>query len=318
MGESLTSIRSDATATPEAPTPPAARPTPPMHATPRGSSPRLSTPRSPKSSSPRTSGASARPAQGAPGASGSWSRRDRHTSAAGNRLAARNVSRQANRAFTPAWRTLLDAPDHVLRKLRRLDPNLFDYAQMWLNDRMPFHWRERARRRVSWRRRTLLIGVLLTGAVLAVILGNAGISVMRQVTQAFANTAAFNLNQPQSTPGSVIIAPAGGPPVSPTPGATAYTVGVWTSNSTPAGGAVTAYVRVSENGAAVAHTRVYLQISAGGPNGGYRVGPYTTDAYGMATIRVRYGAGGGTPVFLTAYATISGQTYTGTYTFVAL
>lgn len=189
---------------------------------------------------------------------------------------------------------------------------------MWLNDRMPFHWRERARRRVSWRRRTLLIGVLLTGAVLAVILGNVGISLMRQVSQAFANTAAFNLGQPaQSTPGSVIIAPVGGPQISPTPAASVYTVGVWTSNSNP-GGAVTAYVRVSENGQAVPHTPVYLQISIGGPDGGYRVGPYITDAYGMATIRVRSGAGGGTPVFLTGYATIAGQTYNGTYTFVAV
>ena len=220
--------------------------------------------------------------------------------------------------FAPQWRALLDAPDHVLRKLRRLDPNLYDYVQMWLSDRAPFHWRERARRRVSWRKRTLLVGALVIGVVVAVALGNVGISVMRQVTQAFASAGVLSAQQ-QPTPGSVIIAPSNNIyPTSPTPGATVYSVGVWTSDTTPSGGAVTVYVRVSQNGQAVPKTRVYLQVSVGGNGGGYRLGPYTTDSYGMATIPLNYGAGGGTPVFLTGYATINGQTYNGTYTFVAL
>lgn len=228
------------------------------------------------------------------------------------------ASQQANQMFAPQWRALLDAPDQVLRKLRRLDPNLYDYIQMWISDRAPFHWRERARRRVSWRKRTTIVVALTIGVVVAVILGNVGVSVMRQVTQAFASAGLLNLPQ-QATPGSVIIAPSNNIyPTAPTPTATIYTVGVWTSDAQPAGGAVTAYVRVSQNGQAVPKTRVYIQVSVGASGGGYRMGPYTTDAYGMATIPLHFGAGGGKPVFLTAYATIGGQTYSGDYTFVAL
>ncbi|HEX9038816.1 MAG TPA: hypothetical protein VF808_17675 [Ktedonobacterales bacterium] len=303
MGEPLNSIRSDATATPEAPTPPSYHSSPPQQATPG-----VSAPRQPKYSAPRGSNANASARTGA-----------RHTSSAENRQAAKEVSRQADMAIAPKIRALTEASDRLLRELRRMDPGFYDYFQGWMSERMPFHWRERRRRRVSWRRRTVIAAVLVVGVILAALIGNVGITVMRQVSQVFASAAALGSSQP-STPGSVIIAPAANTGInsSPTPGPTVYAVGVWTSDSTPSGGSVTVYVRVSNKGAAVPKTRVYLQVSLGADGGGYRMGPYTTDAYGMATIHLNYGAGGGTPVFLTAYATISGQTYTGKYTFVGL
>ncbi len=197
-----------------------------------------------------------------------------------------------------------------------IEPNTYERIHNWLADAMPFHWRERARRPGYWRRRAVPVALLVAGVIIAVIVGNLGISVARQVSSVFASAAAVNTTQQESTPGSVIISPLNNSDGSPTPGPMTYTVGVWTSNTMPAGGSVTVFVRVSDNTEPVAQARVYIQTQVGGGSGP-RLGPLTTNAYGMASAQLRYGAGQGTPVFLTATTTINGKTYSGTYTFVA-
>ena len=91
-------------------------------------------------------------------------------------------------------------------------------------------------------------------------------------------------------------------------------MGVWTTDANPNGGSVTVFIRVSESSQPVAHARVYLEVASF--SGGYRLGPLTTDGAGLASARITFGVGGGSPVFLTATTTIASQTYTGTYTFV--
>jgi hypothetical protein len=160
------------------------------------------------------------------------------------------------------------------------------------------------------------VALTLVGVALIVIVGNLGLSIIREATQAFASAAALNGSSSQpATPGSVFISPLNNGAGSPTPTASTFTVGVWTSDANPAGGSVNAFVRVSNNSAPVARVRVYLQVSDGG--GGYRVGPLTTDANGLARTRITFAAGRGSPIFLTATVTIGGVTYEGDYTFVA-
>lgn len=190
-----------------------------------------------------------------------------------------------------------------------IQPTFYETLHNWLADAMPFRWRERARRSGYWRRRAIPATLALGGVILAVLVGNFGISIARQVTHAFASAA--DIAQQQATPGSVIISPLNNTAGTPTPGPITYSVGIWTSNTMPTGGSVTVFVRVSNNGAPVPKARVYVQV------GGSRLGPVTTNAYGMASLPVRYGGGQGTPVFLTATTTINGHTYTGSYTFVA-
>jgi hypothetical protein len=203
-----------------------------------------------------------------------------------------------------------------LRAAWLIEPDLYERVHNWLADAMPFRWRERARRHGYWRRRAIPLSLVLVCVIIAVAMGNLGISVARQVSGAFASAAAIPPAQDQSAPGSVIISPLNNTDGTPTPSATPYTLGIWLSNTMPAGGSVTVYVRVSNNGAPVAKARVYIQ-SLVGNGSGPRLGPLTTNAYGMASANLHYGAGQGTPVFLTATTTIKGKTYTGTYTFVA-
>ncbi len=198
-----------------------------------------------------------------------------------------------------------------------IEPGIYDRIHDWLADIVPFHWRERARRYGYWRRRAIPAALVVIGVIIAVIVGNLGISVARQVTSVFASAAAINTNQQNATPGSVIISPLNNTSGTPTPAPVIYTVGIWISNTSPAGGSVTVYVRVSKNGAPVAKARVYIQALVGN-GGGPHLGPLTTNAFGMATAQLNYGAGQGTPVFLNATATINGKAYTGTYTFVAV
>ena len=191
-----------------------------------------------------------------------------------------------------------------------IQPTFYETLHNWLANAMPFRWRERARRSGYWRRRAIPVALALVGVILAVLVGNVGISIARQVTQAFASAA--GVAQQQATPGSVIISPLNNTAGTPTPGPITYAVGIWTSNTMPTGGSVTVFVRVSKNGAPVPKARVYLQVG-----GGSRRGPFITDAYGMASLQLNYGGSQGTPVFLTATTTIDGKTYSGTYTFVA-
>lgn len=198
-----------------------------------------------------------------------------------------------------------------------MGPSLYDRFHAMMADIMPFHWRERARRYGYWRRRALPAALIVVGVILAVIVGNFGISAARQATRAFASVS--GPTQAPATPGSVIISPLNNSSGSPTPGAQTYAVGVWTSDTMPSGGSVTVFVRVSQNGGPVANVRVYVQVSVGGGSG-YSLAPLTTDAYGMASTHLNYGAasGQGTPIFLTATTTIGSQTYAGSYTFYGM
>lgn len=198
-----------------------------------------------------------------------------------------------------------------------MGPSIYKRLHNLLADAMPFRWGERARRRGYWRRRALPAALIIAGVVIAVLVGNVGISVAKQVTHAFASVSGPSTSA--ATPGSLVISPLNNTATTPTPAADAYTVGVWTSDTMPAGGSVTAYVRVSQGGSPVAKTPVYLFVSIGGPGGGYRLGPLMTDAYGMAMTKVNAsGSGSGTPIFLTATTTIAGQSYSGDYTFYAM
>lgn len=194
-----------------------------------------------------------------------------------------------------------------------VEPGLYDLVHNWLADAMPFSWRERARRPGYWRRRAIPTALALGVVIVAVIVGNFGVSIAQQVSHVFASAAAITDSQ-NATPGSVIISPLNNTDGTPTPAATVYTVGVWTSDTMPTGGSVTVYVRVSHNGQPVVKTRVYIQ------GGGVRLGPLTTNSFGMVSARFHYGgaSGQGTAIFLTATTTIGGQTYSGTYTFYAL
>ena len=125
-----------------------------------------------------------------------------------------------------------------------IQPTFYDTVHNWLADAMPFRWRERARRYGYWRRRAIPAALALGGVILAVLVGNFGISIARQVTHAFASAA--GVAQQQATPGSVIISPLNNTAGTPTPSPISYSVGVWTSNTMPAGGSVTVFVRVSQ------------------------------------------------------------------------
>ena len=221
---------------------------------------------------------------------------------------------KAQPKLNPAPQAAPEGDPPPLKATWLVQPTLYDTVHNWLADVMPFSWRERARRYGYWRRRAIPAALVLVGVIIAVLVGNFGISLASQVTHALASAAI--IPQQQATPGSVIISPLNNTAGTPTPSAVSYSVGVWISNTMPAGGSVTVFVRVSHNGAAVARARVYIQALTGN-GGGTRLGPITTDAYGMASANLHYGAGQGTPVFLTATTTINSATYTGTYTFVA-
>jgi hypothetical protein len=197
------------------------------------------------------------------------------------------------------------------------EPGLSDYIHNWLADVAPFSRRERARRPGFWRRRALLSVVAVGVVIAAVLVGNFGLSLSRQVASLFSGVAGIPTSQ-DSTPGSVIISPLNNTDGTPTPGPSLYTVGVWTSDTMPTGGSVRVYVRVSRAGEPVAQAPVYIQALIGG--GSVRLGPLTTNGYGLASARLNYGgaSGQGTPIYLTATTTIGAQTYSGTYTVYAL
>lgn len=198
------------------------------------------------------------------------------------------------------------------------EPGLSDYIHNWLADVAPFSRRERARRPGRWRRRALLSVVAVGVVIAAVLVGNFGLSISQQVAGLFAGVAGIPTGQ-DSTPGSVIISPLNNTDGTPTPSPTLYTVGVWTSNTMPTGGSVRVYVRVSRAGEPVAKAQVYIQALIGGGRA-VRLGPLTTNSYGMASARLNYGgaSGQGTPIYLTATTTIGAQSYSGTYTVYAL
>ncbi len=193
-----------------------------------------------------------------------------------------------------------------------IEPSLYERSHNWLADAMPFSWRERARRYGFWRRRVLPIVAIL--ACLAV-----GLSIGVFALKAAGHAAgAFIPNTPSAqatTGGSVMISPLNNVSTTPTPTQPQYDVGVWVSDTLPQGGSVTVYIRVSNN--AQPQPGAKVSLSAMTPNGVIKLGPFTTDNYGLASTNLNYGnIGPQKPIFLTATTSIGGQTYTGDYTFV--
>ena len=193
-----------------------------------------------------------------------------------------------------------------------IEPSWYERIHDWLADRIPFSWRERARRRGYWRRKALPIIAIL--ACLTVGL-TVGVFALKTVGNAAGVLAATSAPAQATNGGSVMISPLNNVNTTPTPTVPQYDVGVWVSDTLPQGGSVTVFARVSNNAQAQPGAKVYF--SAATPRGTVKIGPFTTDGYGVASGTLNYGnVGGQKPIYLTATTSIGGQTYTGEYTFV--
>lgn len=194
-----------------------------------------------------------------------------------------------------------------------VEPSWYERFHNWIADITPFTWRERARRHGFWRRRVLPIVAIFACLAVGVGVGLFALNTAGHAAGALTGTT----NGAQATVGgSVMISPLNAnADLTPTPSAVQYSVGVWVSNTLPQGGSVTVFVRVSNNTLPQPNAKVY--IVANTPNGSIRMGPLTTDAYGVASAQLNYGnVGSQKPIFLTGSTTIGGQTITGEYTFV--
>lgn len=193
-----------------------------------------------------------------------------------------------------------------------VEPSWYERIHNWLADLIPFSWRERARRHGYWRRKALPIVAIL--ACLTVGL-TVGVFALNTVGHAASVLAANSAPAQATTGGSVMISPLNNVNTTPTPTLPQYDIGVWVSDTLPQGGSVTVFARVSNNSQAQPGAKV--TFSAVTPGGVIKIGPFTTDAYGVASGTLNYGnVGGQKPIYLTGSTTIGGQTYTGEYTFV--
>ncbi|GEM_PF-2515387 len=181
-----------------------------------------------------------------------------------------------------------------------------------------FHWREREWGSRLWVQRLRLIPSLAVTLILVIIVSFFAFVVATRA----ANKAVPPPHTSRGTVIPVIIQQPSGDS-SPTPALPAYTVGVWLSSMSPgASGTLQVYVRVSQNsdGGAditngpVAGVPVTISATYGGVVGN---GPVKTDENGLATFNFSYSAPGGSPVYITATATIDGKQYTSTTVFVA-
>lgn len=194
-----------------------------------------------------------------------------------------------------------------------VEPTVGERIKSHVSEKMPFAWRERARRRGYWRRRVMPMLAIALGIAVAFAVGYFALESAGHAAGALATT---QQPLPQATTGgSVMISPLNTTDASPTPTAPQYTMGVWVSDTLPQGGTVTVYARVSNNAMATPNAKVYFHAST--PNGDISIGPITTDAYGVASAPLNYGnVGSGSPINVSATTTIDGQTATGDTTFV--
>lgn len=193
-----------------------------------------------------------------------------------------------------------------------VEPSWYERFHSWLADAMPFSWRERSRRRGFWRRRVVPVVAVVAILAMGFAVGLFALNTAGHAAEALSGSAPAA----QATAGSsVMISPLNVADTTPTPVAQQYNVGVWVSDTLPQGGSVTVFVRVSNN--ALAQPNAHVFIHADTPNGVIIIGPFTTDAYGVASAPLRYGnVGSQQPIFVTATTTINGQTVSGEYTFV--
>ena len=174
--------------------------------------------------------------------------------------------------------------------------------------RRAFRWSERRRRQEVWRLLRVVLPFALavtllfvTASALAIIVVARTVShppVRLQIPPTVSPEDGVALQQSSATP-------------SPTPDLNLYQMGAWASEfSPPAGGRVLIFVRVSVSDRPLPNVPVTIVVNAS------RFGPAKTDAYGLATFTVSYGDFADRPVFVTASATIGGQSLTQETSFV--
>src|SRR5262249_12909182 len=144
-----------------------------------------------------------------------------------------------------------------------------------------------------------------------------GILGYQQIMSATANSN-LSISSPDSSatvPSGVVIMPPAVGSTTATPSTAAYEIGTWVSNSAPTGGSVTVFVRIVQNmqGAPGIPVTVFVQS----PGSSKHYGPTKTDGTGIAKFNVQFGAASSTdPVFVTASASVNGQTLSAQTTFV--
>src|SRR5262249_9322050 len=118
-----------------------------------------------------------------------------------------------------------------------------------------------------------------------------------------------------AAPNGVVIVPPVLQSTTPTPATPVYQVGVWVSDNTPSGGAVTVFVRVVQDMQGAPGIPVSVLVQSPGFTKKY--GPTPTDNNGIPSFAVRFGAASPTaPVFVTASARVSGEALSAQTTFV--
>jgi hypothetical protein len=176
-------------------------------------------------------------------------------------------------------------------------------------------WREFFQRSErDWRQSTWYREFRLLPRVLAVVLFIAVASTFAVVvaTKAAALSPSV-LATAQATPplsGGIVLQQSPGGSGTPTTVASSYLMGIWPSNaSPPPSGSVQIFVRLSDAATPIAGVRVSLSVSL--PGASIASGSVKTDGYGLATFTVTYGgAPTARPVYVTASATVNGETVT--------
>lgn len=182
-----------------------------------------------------------------------------------------------------------------------------------LPHRSPFSWRERDWRGSVWGHRVRFVPLVAALLVALVVVGTFAIALATHAAGLAQSKIQLPGAQNASAPTDNVLRPVH-PTTPSTPAAPQYLIGVWASGTSSAG-SVQVFVRVSHGDAPAAHLRVTLSVDFPGYTSGF--GPSTTDADGVASFTVTYGfVGVNQPVFITAYANVGGQTFSGQTSYV--
>jgi hypothetical protein len=177
-----------------------------------------------------------------------------------------------------------------------------------------FYWHEREWEERLWIRRTgLTPRALLTFALVLVV----SLFVLLIAARAASRTATPSARSSNGSNADPIIIQHEGYWYPPIPGAPAYAVGVWVSDaSPPASGVEEVYVEVTRNpDGPTVEPVANIPVKIASKNG-VAHGVVKTNASGLAVFTFFYGSVPGSPVYLTATATISGHSYSFTTDFV--
>jgi len=198
-----------------------------------------------------------------------------------------------------------------------IDPEFIDISdsisgQMFTRDEA-FALRERNRDGWKQFRKTALVLVSLALMLSVAAFGAA-------VAASYLHRATDHLTIPAQVPttssysNGVVVQP-GSEGIAPTPEAPKYLIGAWMSNNAPGGGSVKVFVRLTEDVAPIPQVPVTLSVQM--PGGSVvQLGPTNTDGYGLATFTVNFGEIRGTPIFVTASATVGDENLTAETVFV--